>query len=145
MSARTGGVPERERIAAALRRVRRACAELTEAEQDFPPKFAALRQVVHAANESLGGMIDMVAEQHALDDELITRWLALKPRVEALGPDDALDDDDLREAITVARRMDAANDPGYDEARAWFKANQLPTTWGQAPPRTPQHRTTDRR
>lgn len=62
-------------------------------------------------------------------DPLLARWRALKPRVEALGPDDELDADDLTEAITVVRKMDQANDPAYAEAREWFRTNGLPTTW----------------
>lgn len=78
-------------------------------------------------------------------DGMLARWQALKPRVEALGPDDALDEADLKEAISVARAMDQAGDPAYDEARAWFKANNLPTNWQMSPPAPEQHRTTDRR
>jgi hypothetical protein len=79
------GSSNQERVAAALRRVRRACEELTEAEQDLPPAFAGLREIVHGANATLAGMADLVAEQHGLADPLITRWHALEPRVGRAG------------------------------------------------------------
>lgn len=124
-----GSPNERARIAAALTRVRRACDELTEAEQDFPPFYGGLREIVRQANNKLDGMAAMVGEQYGLADTLITRWNALKPRVEAIEASKPIAHDDLTEAIAVAQAMDGANDARYDEAREWFRTNGLPTTW----------------
>jgi hypothetical protein len=133
---------EQERIAQALTRVDRAVSELVEAEQDFPPELAGLREVVRQAAEKLRGMADHVRPQYGLEDSLLARWHALKPRVEALDVDAALDQDDVSEAIALAREMDKSGDARYDEARTWFHANNLPTSWGR---HTPQHRTSARR
>lgn len=135
-------VSRRSRVAQALTRASRAVDELREAEQDFPEDLAGLREVVRQAADKVQGMVDFIRPQYGLADPLIERWLALKPRVEALDVDAALDQDDVSEAIALAREMDKSGDARYDEARAWFHANNLPTSWGR---HTPQHRTSARR
>jgi hypothetical protein len=80
------------------------------------------------------GARELIERKRALDagDPLIERWQTLRPRVERVPTNKEIDQGDLAEAISVAREMDRANDPAYDEARAWFHANGLPTTWRPA-------------
>lgn len=63
----------------------------------------------------------------------------VRPRVEALEPNDAIDDDDLRDLVMAGRALDRfvrAAEPGdahsvaeANKVRAWLSDNDLPTTY----------------
>lgn len=95
-----------------------------------------IRSLANLATSLSPGAMRSALEEVAdkLDNEgcspaLLARWEALRPRVEALPANHELDQADLTEAISIARQMDQSGDPQYDEARAWFKANGLPTSY----------------
>jgi hypothetical protein len=121
--------PDRgERIESALGRLARARAEITEAIEDLPQDLVGARRTLRETNDQVKALI-AEALRSGVIDELLARWTVLRPHVEATPDTRELDQDVLTEAISVARAMDQSGDARYDEARAWFHANALPTSY----------------
>lgn len=121
-------MPDRsERIEVALHRLASARALISEAMEDMPLDLTGVRRTLHETGQQINALMEDARESGAVD-ELLARWIVLRPRVEARG-DGELDADDLTEAIHVSRAMDQSGHERYERARAWFQANGLPTNY----------------